>query len=158
MVLDKRARMTTLAGTYESGGEVMLKGLRLPEFDKSRNIEEQRALVFDAPCRYDVILGNDFINKVRIDIKGSNATVEWLGNSIPMRAPPTPGGEDDFNAYAESLYIEIENDWLGFDPYESYASQILDVKYEEANLEEIAAAQTHLTKDQRNDLQQLLKT
>ena len=76
MVLDKRARMTTLAGTYESGGEVMLKGLRLPEFDKSRNIEEQRALVFDAPCRYDVILGNDFINRVGIDIKGSNTTVE----------------------------------------------------------------------------------
>ena len=39
MVLDKRARMNTLAGTYESGGEVMLKGLRLPEFDRSRNIE-----------------------------------------------------------------------------------------------------------------------
>jgi len=76
MVLDKRARMNTLAGTYESGGEVVLKGLRLPEFDKNRNIEEQRALVFDANCWYDVILGNDFINKVGIDIKGSNATVE----------------------------------------------------------------------------------
>ena len=157
MALDKKARMVTLAGTYESGGEVMLKGLRLPEFDKSRNIEEQRALVFNAPCRYDVILGNDFINKVGIDIKGSNATVEWLGNSIPMRAPPTPGEEEDFNAYAESLYIEVEKDWLGFDPYESYASQILDAKYEKSNLEEIAAAQTHLTQDQRNDLKNLLK-
>ena len=132
MALDKKARMITLAGTYESGGEVMLKGLRLPEFDKSKNIEEQRALVFDAPCWYDVILGNDFINKVGIDIKGSNATVEWLGNSIPMRTPPTPGEEDDFNAYAEplSVEVEIENEWLGFDPYESYVSQILDAKYE----------------------------
>ena len=70
MALDKRARMVALAGTYESGGEVMLKGLRLPEFDKSRNIEKQRVLVFDAPCRYDVILSNDFINKVGIDING----------------------------------------------------------------------------------------
>ena len=38
MILDKRARMNTLAGTYESGVEVMLKDLRLLEFDKSRNI------------------------------------------------------------------------------------------------------------------------
>ena len=72
MALDKRARMNTLAGTYESGGEVLLKNLRLPEFDKSRNIENQRALVFNANCRYDVILGNDFINRVGIDIRGSN--------------------------------------------------------------------------------------
>ena len=76
MVLDKRTRMNTLAGTYESGGEVMLKGLRLQEFDKSRNIEEQKALVFDANCRYAFILGNDCINKVGTDIKGSNGTVE----------------------------------------------------------------------------------
>ena len=149
--------MITLAGTYESGGKIILKGLRLPEFNRSGNIQEERALVFDAPCRYDVILGNDFIYRVGIDIKGSNTTVEWLGNSIPMRAPPTSGVEDDFNAYAESLYIEIENEWLGFDPYESYVSQILDAKYDKANLEEIAAEQTHLTKDQRNDLQKLLK-
>ena len=135
----------------------MLKGLRLPEFDKSRNIEEQRALVFDAPCRYDVILGNDFFNSVGIDINGSNVTVEWLGNSIPMRAPPTPGEEDDFNAYAESLYVEIENEWLGFDPYKSYVSQILDAKYEKSDIEEIAAAQTHLTQDQRNVLRKLFK-
>ena len=92
-----------------------------------------------------------------IDIKGSNATVEWLGKSIPMRASPTPGEEDDFNAYPKSLYIEVENEWFGFDPSESYVSQILDAKYEKSNLEEIAAAQTHLTKDQRNDLQKLLK-
>ena len=73
-----------------------------------------------------------------------------------MRAPPPLGEGDDFNAYAESLYIEVEKDWLGFDPYESYASQILDAKYEKSNLQEIAAAQTHLTQDQRNDLRNLL--
>ena len=78
MVLDKRVRMNTLTGTYESKGDVILKCLRLPEFDKSRNIEEQKAFVFDVNCRYDTILGNDFINKVGIDIKGSNRTVEWL--------------------------------------------------------------------------------
>ena len=122
----------------------------MPEFDKSRNIEEQRALVFDANCRYDVILGNDFINKVGIDIKGSNATVEWLGSVVPMQTPPTHSQtEEDFNALAESYHIEVENDWLGFNPLEYYVSKILDAKYDKVNVEGVAAAQSHLTPTQK---------
>ena len=130
MTLDKRACMNTLAGTYGSGGEVLLKNLRLPEFDKSQNIKNQRALVFNVNCRYDAILGNNLINRVGIDIRGSNGTVEWLGNVIPMRAPPTRDTEEDFNAFAKSYLIELENDFFGFDPFDIYASKILDPKYE----------------------------
>ena len=87
IVLDKRARMNTLAGTY---------------------------VVFDANYRNDVIVGNDFMNKVGIDSKGSNGTVEWLGNPMPMRAPPTLlQVEEDFNALFESYLVEIEKNGLG---------------------------------------------
>ena len=68
--------MNTLAGTYTSGGEIAMKGLRLPEFDKSRNTEEQRAIVFEANCWYDVLLDNDFINRVGMDILGSSEMVK----------------------------------------------------------------------------------
>ena len=47
-----------------------------------------------------------------------------------MRAPPTPDTEEDFNAFAESYLIELENEFLGFDPFDNYASKILDAKYE----------------------------
>ena len=50
MGLERKRRINTLAGTYESGGEVYMKGLRLPELDKSRSVEGQRALVFDTDC------------------------------------------------------------------------------------------------------------
>ena len=76
MGLNSKTRINTLAGIYESGGEVYTKGLRLPELDKSRSVEGHHALVFDADCRYNVILGNDFTNRVGIDILGSNGTVE----------------------------------------------------------------------------------
>ena len=67
--------------------------------------------MFGANCRYDLILGNDFINKVVIDIKGSNGMVEWFGNSIPICAPPTlEQAEEDFNALFESYLIDIENE------------------------------------------------
>ena len=158
MGLKGKMRMNTLAGTYESGGEVYMKGLRLPELDKSRTVEGQRALVFDADCRYDVILGNDFINRVGIDILGSNGTVEWLGNSIPMRSPPTiTQAEEDFNALFESYLIEMENDHFGFEPLDNYASKILDANYDKVDVKDVAQEQAHLTTTQRNDLERLLK-
>jgi hypothetical protein len=49
--------METLAGLYTSSEMVVLRNLRLPELDKNRNVDQQKALIFDADaCRYDVIL------------------------------------------------------------------------------------------------------
>ena len=60
---------------------VVLHNLRLPELDKNRNMDQQKALVFDADfCRYDVILGADFPSKTGIDVKYSTGTWEWFDN------------------------------------------------------------------------------
>ena len=88
MRLDKKMRMTTVAGFYESGGEVSLQNIRLPDLDKGRIVNNQTALVFDSDCRYDVILGSDFLLKSGIDIKYSTVRVEWFGNTIPLRESP----------------------------------------------------------------------
>ena len=66
MRLDKRAKMTTLVGTYESWGKVLMEGLCLPEIDKNRIIEQQMTLALDAYSYYDAILGMDFLSKVSI--------------------------------------------------------------------------------------------
>jgi hypothetical protein len=51
--------------------------LRLPEFDKKRNVDQQKALVFQSEtCKYDVILGVDFLTKTGIDGKYSTGTME----------------------------------------------------------------------------------
>jgi hypothetical protein len=36
---------------------VVMRKIRLPKFDKNCVVEEQRALVFDGQCKYDVIFG-----------------------------------------------------------------------------------------------------
>jgi hypothetical protein len=60
---------------------VVLRNLRLPELDKNCNVDQQKALVFDADyCRYDVILGADFLSKTGIDVKYSTGTIEWFEN------------------------------------------------------------------------------
>jgi hypothetical protein len=60
---------------------VVMRNLRLPELDKNRNIEQHKALIFEADnCKYDVILGADFLTKTGIDVKHSTNTIEWFEN------------------------------------------------------------------------------
>ena len=43
--------------------------VRLPEFDKNRRSSEQHALVFDSKtCKYDMILGTNFLSKTGIKL------------------------------------------------------------------------------------------
>jgi ABC-type enterobactin transport system permease subunit len=44
--LQQAKMVTTLAGTMKAAEMVHLRDLRLPEFDKNRQIDEQKALVF----------------------------------------------------------------------------------------------------------------
>ena len=50
-----------------------------------------------------------------------------------MRAPPIPNTDEGYNAFAESYSIELENEFLGFNLFNSYTSKILDAKYEKVN-------------------------
>jgi hypothetical protein len=60
-------KIGTLAGSYTSSEMVVLRNLRLPELDNSCNVDQQKALIFDSEsCRYDVILGADFLSKTGI--------------------------------------------------------------------------------------------
>jgi hypothetical protein len=48
---------------------VVLHNLRLPELDKNHNVDQLKALIFEADFyRYDVILGADFLSKTGIDV------------------------------------------------------------------------------------------
>ena len=55
--------MTTLTGKFKTTEVVTLRKIKLLEFDKIKTVNEQKALVFDMPCRYDIILGSDFLFK-----------------------------------------------------------------------------------------------
>jgi hypothetical protein len=79
-------KISTLVGSYTSSEMVVLCNLRLPELDKNRNADHQKALIFDADsCKYDVILGADFLGKTGIDVKYSKGTIEWFDKKLPLR-------------------------------------------------------------------------
>jgi hypothetical protein len=48
-------------------------------------VDQQKALIFDADsCRYDVILGADFLSKTGIDVNYSTGTIEWFDNELTL--------------------------------------------------------------------------
>ena len=75
---NSRMLMNTLAGTYAPLGSVEIKGMQLPAFDKIRIIDNSNFMVFEQPRNYDVILGGDFLRKIRVSLHYKDLTIEWL--------------------------------------------------------------------------------
>ena len=154
--LPRKKSVTTLGGDFSVGEVVHLRDLRLPEFDKNRCVDENKALVFKGKCRYDVILGADFLGKAGIIINYEKDICEWLGLTIPMRNA-NDLMEEDFHAMAESFLVQQEDEDFGEDWLENYATPpVLDAKYEKVEIEDVVSQQTHLTEEQQDDLRRLL--
>ena len=82
--LNESKGMNTLAGRMTVNTMVKLRDLRLPEFNKDMSIESHKVLVFGTPCRYDIIFGTDFLNKVGMNIKFEDSVVEWYDSKLPL--------------------------------------------------------------------------
>jgi hypothetical protein len=148
--------VSTLAGTLTSNQVVSLQDIRLPEFDSNRKIESKKCLIFDQPCRYDMILGSDFLAQVKIDISYKNKCVSWFSNTIPLRNR-RDFMRPDFNDLVECFESQIGEDDLGDDWMESYVTRILDAKYEKLDLDAFIAKQTHLNEVQNDDLKSIFR-
>jgi hypothetical protein len=56
-----------------------MQDIRLPEFDKNMQINQQKVLVFDIDnIKYDIILGTNFLSKTRIKLNYSKGNMEWF--------------------------------------------------------------------------------
>ncbi len=155
VTLEKSKTITTLAGSMNTSTMVRLRDIKLPEFDKNRIVEVQNALVFDQRCRYDVILGSDFLTKTGRDMQYSTRTMEWFENILPMRDPRSID-EEEFWTMADAFNVQLEEDFLGEDWLDShFAAPIMDAKYEKLDIPELVKGLDHLTEDQQQDLKGL---
>lgn len=156
---EKPRPINTLAGDGMSSEMVVICGIRLLELDKNRKIYQQKAFVFDKRCRYDVILGSDFLKKAGIDIKYTTSTIEWYDNELPMRDPWSIDN-DELIAMCDVVEQQCEEELFGMDWYDPtcYATEILDAKYEAVSTDEIVDQCTHLDDSQKSDLKIVLKS
>ena len=77
---------STLAGSMKSNQQVTLERLVFPEFFKTRVVDSLEARVFHTTCRYDVIVGRDFLTAIglKLDFKDQKLCCKFLGIQIPV--------------------------------------------------------------------------
>ena len=64
---------------------VNLWDISLPEIVNGRTVDRVEARLFDSPtCRYDIILGGDFLQKTNMKFYFSQTIVDWMVASITI--------------------------------------------------------------------------
>ena len=142
----------TAAGSFKFASVVILEDAHLPEFSRSLRIEKMVAYVFDAPCRYDMIVGRNWLNPNKFNILFSSKTMSWFDREVPMKQAKTPEmfyiNDDDFETQNDPLSDLFTGYKHGVDK-----SNILPAKYEGIeSLESVTTAQDHLSTDQQRKL------
>ena len=149
------ATLTTLTGKISATEMVTMRDFRLPEFDKNRRIEEQKALVFDTPFRSNIILGTDFLSKAGIKINYETGFMEWFESLLPLRDSYGLNAKT-FDDMEDALFIQQEDELFGEDWLDSYATEILEDKYNPTDINDAVSNMDHLKDDQKEDLKVLL--
>ena len=151
-----RHNTTTIAGNVPTNSYVWMSDMIMPEFDRSKTVTADiKAYIFDAPCKYDLIIGREFLKPLGIDVAFKKCEVKWTLNEQeePMTIPMKPANiwEDPISAMA--LLLDE-------DEYEQYlSSMVAEIKpsdYHEVNVDEVAKLQLHLTAAQQEELKKIL--
>ena len=142
---DVSATWNTAAGTI-STNEKCKALFSLPEFSPTKVIEWEMHVGTLENTPYDMIVGNDLLEYLKIDLKYSTSTMTWDSVEIPMKSR---------DATLENSYYIHDSPCL--EEAAERIKRILDAKYEPANLEEIVANHDHLSDEEKEGLYSLLK-
>jgi hypothetical protein len=144
----------TLAGHLKTQ-EIKMRDIRLLKFDKNRHINQQVLLFDNDNAKYNIILGTNFLSKTGIKLNYSEGNMEWFDSSITL-CPPGGLYSKDFNTMEDMFHIQVKEELLSEDWLKSFATKILDAKYEITGVAEVAPRLTHLNIHQKADLLQVL--
>jgi hypothetical protein len=66
--------------------DVLLKDITLPEFSTSQRIPGPIcAIVMDTDTQYDLIIGMDIMQVIRLDLHNSSKTIVWNNYRVPFK-------------------------------------------------------------------------
>ena len=134
----------TPAGDLTTTSEVKAQ-FTMPELQEKQLVEWSLHVTKNMGA-YDMIIGRDILEFLGIDILFSEKVVTWNGSELPFK-PPDATAETDYHVL-ESMAISSSTDRI---------KEILDAKYEAADLAEICRLQQHLSSDEQAELKALLE-
>lgn len=157
-VLTKPIFSNTLMGEQQIKRYVELKDIILPEFSYSSKIERAIAYVIDSKyCKYDMIIGRDFLRNNKIDLSFNENIITWLEQMIVMK--PNRFWDHKRNWYDLLLNNEAKQDDLFHENYTIHHQpiQIKHSKYETTSPQQVILLQKHLDQQQQQQLLSILK-
>ena len=109
----------------------------------------KKALVIDHDdCKYDIILGTNFLFKVGIKLNYDTGLMEWYNVTLPL-CPHQGIDSKEFDVMEDMYNIKLEGELFGEGWLHCYATHILDAKY---NVKDVIDQLTHLNTQQKADL------
>lgn len=121
-------------------------------------MQQQKTLVLNHECCYDVILGADCLKKAGINLKYSTNTIKWFDNELFMQDPWSISN-NKLVAMMEVVEQQCKEVLFGMDWYnpDCYAIKILDAMYNAVSVNEVVQQWTHLNAQQQAELNQVLQ-
>ena len=98
----------------------------------------------------------NFLSKAWIKLDFGEKTMEWFDTTLPL-SPSGGLAAEEFDAMADTFFIQNDDELFGEDWLDSYATEILDAKYELTDVQEVINKLTHLTTSQKADLLEVLQ-
>lgn len=129
--------------------------LKFPDFSSQKEITWQCHVDTTSDPEtenYDIILGKDIQQYMGLDILNSSLTIKWDGTEIPMRE----FGELRKRDMTYHLYYGV-SDAESTANMAKRATEILDAKYERADLTALCDSQDHLTTSEKQGLLKVLR-
>jgi hypothetical protein len=149
---EKSQQWMTKGGLFSTNGICPIK-FYIPEFSTQEcakwnfHVDDSKQVV--KSC-YDLILGCDLLEQLPLDIKFSDQTITWQEVTVPMKKIDQQDNQN-INEIVEKCYESVH---LG--KTTRRAMEILDAKYEKANLSNTLSRCTYLSKEEQNSLLKLL--
>ena len=94
-------------------------------------------------CKYDIILGTNFLSKVGIKLNYDTGLMEWYDVTLPL-CPHRGIDSKEFDVMEDKYNIQLEDELFGEDSLQCYATHILDAKYEFTDVKDVIDQLTHL--------------
>jgi hypothetical protein len=139
----------TLAGLLHTSQEVNLQEILLPKFSCSCRVDNQHTFVFAGQCNYDIIFGRNLLRKIGLKHDFDIGLMTAFDVTIEMK-------QKSFytNSFLALANIQEVNDDKRNDCFHS--TQILQSKYDRADVKTVTLQQTHLSPSQQEELQTIL--
>ncbi|KAG7360735.1 hypothetical protein IV203_035834 [Nitzschia inconspicua] len=151
-------RFNTTQGNFTPIGYVNLKDVSFSEFSHTRCLPNVKCYVFDAPCRYDLIIGRDALRDCGTMIDFGNEQLSWFDNIVAFRTLSQFMDNSTVRTALEVSPYQVQiAEGNSNESFYTVTGPLKASDYRKVEIETVVAKQTHLDTAQQTDLLKVLK-